>query len=239
MIYTCESRVRYSEIGEDGNMTLFSLFNNFQDCCIFHGEDAGVGLQYNTERGQAWIIANLQAVIRRMPRFGEYIRVTTWADGFRGIIAHRNFSIESAEGELLAEAGTEWLFMNLTSRRPIRIPAEQGTAYGLHPEKKLTCDPGHRKIRMPEGGTQAKAFEIREQHLDTNGHVNNAQYVRMAMPYLPAHLAIHRLRVEYRMQAMLGDVIVPRHVETEDGNACYVELANEAGEAFFVGEFIE
>ena len=236
MIYTYESRVRYSEIGEDANMTLFSLFNNFQDCCTFHGEEVGVGLQHNLERGHGWIIANVQSRISRMPRFGERLRISTWAEGFRGMIAHRNFSMENTDGELLAEAATDWIFMDLVSRKPIRIPEEQG-AYGLHPEKKLHAEMGSRKVRIPEAGKQEKAFIIQEHHLDTNGHVNNAQYIRMAMPYLPAGMEVHGLRVEYKKQAMLGDMVVPRHVETEDQQCCYVELAGEDGEAFFAGEF--
>ena len=236
MIYTYESRVRYSEIGEDANMTLFSLFNNFQDCCTFHGEEVGVGLRHNTERGHGWIIANVQTVISRMPRFGERLLVTTWAENFRGMIAHRNFSMENTEGELLAEAATDWIFMDLVTRKPIRIPEEQGV-YGLHPEKKLHAELGSRKVRVPKGGTQEKTFTIQEHHLDTNGHVNNAQYIRMAMPYLPAGFEVHGLRVEYKKQAMLGETVVPRHVEMDNGKCCYVELAGEDGEAFFVGEY--
>ena len=236
MIYTYESRVRYSEIGEDTNMTLFSLFNNFQDCCTFHGEEVGVGLQHNLERGHGWIIANVQCRINRMPHFGERLRISTWAEGFRGMIAHRNFSMESKEGELLAEAATDWIFMDLVTRKPIRIPEEQGV-YGIHPEKQLHTQTGARKVRMPEGGAQEKPFMIQEHHLDTNGHVNNAQYIRMAMPYLPAGFEVHGLRVEYRKQAMLGDRIVPRHVETEEQKSCYIELCGEDGETFFVGEF--
>lgn len=239
MIYTYESRVRYSEIGEDANMTLFSLFNNFQDCCTFHGEEAGVGLKHNLERGHGWIIANVQSVINRMPRFGERLRITTWAEGFRGMIAHRDFSMESADGELLAEAATDWIFMDLVSRKPLRIPEEQIEAYKIYPDRKLHMSPGGRKVRMPEGGKAENTFRIQEHHLDTNGHVNNAQYIRMAMPYLPADLTVHRLRVEYKKQAMLGDTIIPRHAETEDGRTCYVELAAPDGDVFFVGEYAE
>lgn len=237
MIYHYTSRVRYSEIGEDGNMTLFSLFNNFQDCCTFHGEEAGVGLDWNMEHRQGWVIANVQCVLKRMPRFGEYLEIATWASGFRGMIARRNFRMENTSGELLAEAATEWIFMDLDSRKPIRIPQEQADAYGIHPEEVLHNDCGGRKVRMPEDGIRERSFQIQEHHLDTNGHVNNAQYIRMALPYLPAGMAVRRLRVEYKTQALLGDTVVPWHAEAEDGTVCRVRLADEAGEPYFLGEF--
>mgnify|MGYP000603361539 CR=1 FL=1 len=35
MKYSFTSRIRYSEIGEDGNLTLPGLINYFQDCSTF------------------------------------------------------------------------------------------------------------------------------------------------------------------------------------------------------------
>ena len=42
-MYTFDGRVRYSEVGEDGCMSLESLLNYFQDCSTFHSEDIGLG----------------------------------------------------------------------------------------------------------------------------------------------------------------------------------------------------
>lgn len=55
-----------------------------------------------------------------------------------------------------------------------------------------------------------------QEHLDTNHHVNNGQYVRMALAYMPERMDIATIKVEYRRQALLGDLIVPR-VKSEDG----------------------
>ena len=238
MIYTYEDRVRYSEIDENARMTLLSLINNMQDCCTFHGEDVGVGLRHNMERGHGWVVTDLQMQIDRYPMFGERILVTTWASGFRGMIAQRNFSIETEDHELLAEAATQWVLIDIASHRPIRIPQEQ-EAFGIHPEKKLTRDLGGRKIRLPEEMREMPSFEIREDHLDTNRHVNNAQYVRFAMRYFPEGFTPETMRVAFKRQAMLGDVIVPHiHVDKqEEDTVVVVSLADRTGESFFVGEW--
>ena len=47
-------------------------------------------------------------------------------------------------------------------------------------------------------------------HLDTNRHVNNAQYVAIARELLPVDFALGELRVEYRKAAVLGDVMYPK-----------------------------
>ena len=43
MDYSFNSRVRYSETGEDGRLTLPGVLNYFQDCCTFHAESIGLG----------------------------------------------------------------------------------------------------------------------------------------------------------------------------------------------------
>ena len=39
-----DGRVRYSEIGHRGTMTLPALVDYFQDCTIFHSEAVGLGM---------------------------------------------------------------------------------------------------------------------------------------------------------------------------------------------------
>lgn len=44
MKYSFTSRIRYSEIGEDGCLTLPGLINYFQDCSTFQSEAIGEGV---------------------------------------------------------------------------------------------------------------------------------------------------------------------------------------------------
>ena len=48
MKYSFTSRIRYSEIGEDGNLTLPGLINYFQDCSTFQSEAIGEGVAEQT-----------------------------------------------------------------------------------------------------------------------------------------------------------------------------------------------
>jgi acyl-CoA thioesterase FadM len=67
-----------------------------------------------------------------------------------------------------------------------------------------------RKIRLPDqSGSPMEPIRVQEYHLDTNRHVNNGQYVRMAAGFLPPHTEVSVLRIEYRQQALLGDIIQP------------------------------
>ena len=73
------------------------------------------------------------------------------------------------------------------------------------------------------------------EHLDTNHHVNNQQYLEIAMHYLPQSFPIGLLRAEYKRQAHLGDRLVPYVTERE--GSVYVSLLDEAGAVYMAAEF--
>ena len=56
MAYEFCGRVRYSEINEEGKLSLSSLVNYFQDVSTFQSEQLGVGLAYMKERHLACIL---------------------------------------------------------------------------------------------------------------------------------------------------------------------------------------
>ena len=93
-----------------------------------------------------------------------------------------------------------------------------------------------RKIKLPGNGLECEPFVVREYHLDTNHHVNNRQYVQMAMEFLDREAKVRELRVEYKKQAVLGDVMIPV-VYKEGDKEVIVSLNAEDGKPFAIVQF--
>lgn len=108
MSYSFESRVRFSEIGEKGCLTLPGVLDYFQDCCTFESEQTGLGMEVLKAQKRAWVLSAWQVIVKRYPKLGENIKVTTIPYGFRGFIGMRNFILETADGERLAWANSYW-----------------------------------------------------------------------------------------------------------------------------------
>ena len=84
----------------------------------------------------------------------------------------------------------------------------------------------------PDEYEEFPAIAVAAHHIDTNHHVNNAQYVEIAREVLPAGLFIRELRVEYKKAAILGDQIIPRVSAEAD---CYtVALCDTEGRPYAV-----
>ena len=86
-----------------------------------------------------------------------------------------------------------------------------------------------RRIILPkEGGKAFAPIQIMRADIDYNRHVNNANYIRMAMELLPEDYIIKDLRVEYRVAAKLGDVLIPTVFEIENGSIIELAIGSEA-----------
>ncbi len=232
-MYTFESRVRYSEIGENRKMSLNSILNYFQDCSTFHSESVGRGMDVLAECEKIWVLASWQVCINRYPGLGEHIVVGTKAYAFRGFLGYRNFQMTTSEGEMLAYANSIWTYLDVKRGIPVKINPEEMKAYEL--EDKLDMEYAPRRIALPAIMEEKESFTVKKHHLDTNHHVNNAQYVRMAQDYIPGDFCVHQLRVEYKAQAVLEDLMIPK-VAVQDG-VYTVALENEQQHPYALVEF--
>lgn len=233
-MYSYQTRIRYSELDETGHLKIESLLDYFQDCSTFHSEDIGLGVEYLKERHMVWVMSSWQIVTERYPVLGETVTVGTSPYKFKGFIGYRNFLMTDAECKRLACANTVWSLIDTENGRPVKPSEEMLEKYVLEPPIDMEYAP--RKIMVPDGAVAAEEVIIRPHHLDTNHHVNNVQYVRIAMDSLGKKCRVRQLRAEYRKQVFLNDALVP-HVLTlqpgtymvvlkdkEDNICCIVEL---------------
>lgn len=235
MKYTFDTRIRYSECDHRGTLTLPGIINYLQDCSTFQSEDIGFGVEKIKEQKRAWILSYWQIVVERYPKMMEKVTVGTFASKFKGIIGERNFFLNDAEGRRIVSAASVWVHMDTERMRPVRPSEEEINAYGE--EEPLDMEYEGRKIVLPEHIKELESFPIRRYHIDTNEHVNNCQYVQMALEMIPADKIIRQVRVEYRKSAVYGDVIYPKLAEAVD--CTIVELCDAQGNIFAVVEFKE
>ena len=165
------------------------------------------------------LLSSWQIQILRRPALGEEITVCTWPYEIKGIYGLRNFTLMDGTGEYLVKANSCWFLLDTEAGKPVRVTREDVDAYGDE-EPKLSMDYAPRKIRLPEHMEEAGRLVIMKHQIDTNHHVNNAQYVDMAVEALPEEAdgrEITEIRAEYKKAAVLGDTAVLMRAAGEDG----------------------
>ncbi|MBS5449990.1 MAG: acyl-[acyl-carrier-protein] thioesterase [Coriobacteriia bacterium] len=234
-MYSFTSRVRYSEVDETGTLSIAAMLNYLQDCSLFQSEGFGVGATHAQQVGRRWLLANWGVEIAELPHFTDEIVVSTWATGFESLFAHRNFMITRPDGTELVRADTRWFMYDDALARPIRPPAEEIEPYrgDLENDAPLDMPPLQRRISVDGPGEVLTPLVVSAAHIDTNHHVNNAQYVAMALGVLPEGISsrVHRLDVQYCTAARLGDVVIPVVHEIEGGSIVQLCASAEAADA--------
>ncbi len=245
-MYTFHSHVRYSEIAEDGRLSLPSIINYFQDCSTFQSEALGMGVEALQQSHHAWLMNSWQVVLARRPLLGEEIVVGTWAYDFKGCYGYRNFLIQDGAGAALAYANSIWVYYDTHAKRPSRCTEDVVSVYPMEPGYPMEHAP--RKITLPETLTPLSPFLVQPSDIDTNHHVNNCCYIRMASDILTAYrtacqippLSCRQMRAEYRSSAALGDTVFPSaaHTGTPEGtDITTVVLAAENQSIYCIVEF--
>lgn len=233
-MYTIKERVRYSETDQDKCLTLPGIVNYFQDCSTFQSEALGVGLEFWEAHQKGWILSSWQIIIERYPKLGEEIEVCTWPTGFKGLYGTRNFVMKDVNGETLAYANSIWVFMDLKAGRPIKPTEVDIRAYESEPELEMDYAP--RKIVLPNEWETKESFKVLKSQIDTNHHVNNSQYIQMALEVLSEETRIKQVRVEYKKSAVYGDIIYPKLSREE--TKTIVKLCNADDKLYAAVEFI-
>jgi len=232
-MFSFTSTVRFSECDETSTLALVPLINYLQDCSAFHTESLGVGIGFQRERGFAWAITSWRIEIDELPRMGDPIEVRTFCYDMKSTHAMRNYALYRPCGTRLVAADAKYVVFDRETGRHLRIP-ESELVY-VEDTPRLDMGPLERKILLTGAYEPSEPVVISPQHLDYNDHVNNAQYVLMAVEAAGSHTRMstpRALDVQYRKMAFLGDTIIPR-VCIERSRIC-VDLASEDGTSYAI-----
>ncbi len=233
-MYSFDSRVRYSECDETGRLSLLAAINYLQDCSTFQSTGLGLEIDSLSTRGFAWVLANWRIEVDRLPAFGEKITLSTWCYEMTRAHALRNFTI-STGGESVVRADSQWFVFDAETGHAARVPEDQRAFVEDVPP--LEMGRPERRLR-PEGeAVEAPPVRVSRSLIDTNRHVNNAQYVALALDALeavgePAPETPMTLQVQYRSMAFLGDELRPVVHASEAGHD--VEITGANGEQLVV-----
>ena len=120
----------------------------------------------------------------------------------------RNTFIYDAQGNPCYKTWSMGAFVDKAVGKLKRV--DDATIQSMKLEPQLEMNYKDRRIILPkDGGEIIEPIKVLRADIDYNKHMNNANYVRMAMELLPEDFVVTGLRVEYRVAAKLGDTLVP------------------------------
>lgn len=206
-MYEMESKVSFSNSDVNLELSLDGLVDYFQDCAIFDSAKGKATVEYLYERNMAWLLSSWNICIDRMPRMDEEIVVSTIPYEFRGFFGYRNYLLKNKEGDVLVRADSMWSLIDIKELKPTRVTDELIKAYELGDKIEMNYKP--RKIKLLGAGEKKEGIKIRKSQIDSNKHLNNAEYVSICLDFIPDDKKVKELRVEYKNAVYLNEIIYP------------------------------
>ena len=215
-MYSLKYKVTTSTCDVNGRLKLYSALQMMQDCSEMWLESEPVVKEYFARENMAQLLASRQVEIVRVPTFREELTVTTSVYEMKSMFGFRNTFIYDADGKPCYRTWSMGAFVDMGNGKLKRV--DDAVAKSLLIEPKLEMKYLDRRIILPkEGGFTMEPIKVMRADIDYNRHVNNANYIRMAMELLPEAFEVKDMRVEYRVAAKLGDTLTPSVFEIENG----------------------
>ena len=216
-----EWQIRASECDADGTAKLSAILNLFQEAASLNAESLGFSKSNFAAQGEniSWVLTRLRVRMERYPRWEERVRVVTWPRLGRKITAMRDFAMYGADSSLIGIATSEWMVIDLASRRVMPIPDgvfalandERAPVFGGEAFSKLRWD-------CREIAGNALRFHAKRADIDLNGHVNNVHYVEWFMETLPSGMEHCReCEIVFKSETFAGEEVLAEGVEVEPG----------------------
>lgn len=219
-----------------GRLFVKTLCDLFNDVAEVQTEQYGVDVATLNAAGATWMLHRLHIRLHKMPYQNEEVYIETWPSGIDRLFALRDYRMVRENGEELVRATSEWMYIDLNRRRPMRQSeqvVEISTSHDI-PRVELESILNEKTFDMkPQDGRQ---FDATFDNIDFNGHVTQASYMRWITNSLPFDfLKTHVLtdvEVIYAHEIMPDSRIYSSYALSEEGETVTVlhQVQNEAGD---------
>ncbi len=219
-IFTYEYKTRYTDVGSDNKLTLKALVATLQQAAISHSEQAGYGVNHIDKTHLAWLLLDWKVQVISYPNSNETLTVKTWPRIFDKLYSYRDFEVFDEDNNLVAIASSKWFAIDTETKKIRKLTPEITESYGEPITKCVFENTFNEKLKVPEDLKLNFNYEIQRRDIDTNGHVNNLNYIDFALETLDEDIynsnTFHNLEVIYKKEIKLHEKI-----------NCYYSCENE------------
>ena len=191
--------IPYYGLGADEHVKPDTILQFLQETADIHANSLKIGVADLLENGMTWVLRRYRINIREYPGRCD-MNIRTWYEPQRNLFSIRVFEIRSPSGNVVADAWSSWIIVDLKRGRPNRLDRVLSEKYFAMSES--TGNPVTEEI-APVGDDfdYESVIRVRRRELDMNGHANHTAYFDWALENIPeeamAGFVPMRLDAEY------------------------------------------
>ena len=230
-----EHTISNHECDRNGSIKIIGIFHLLQDMADAHAEKLNVGYTFYKQNHLAWVGRAYHLKIYSLPKIFDKVILETWPCIRTALIATRDFFIKDVNGNVLIAASSQWAMIDTTKMRPVKLDSFNLT-YDILPERAVESD--FAKIQSPQQITSEKQIQIREDDIDSNGHVNNCVYPMWAMETFTQQFKqdyiLDEMEINFKKPVFIQDNIVTAKVQNNSETDFTISIGTPEKEAALV-----
>jgi acyl-ACP thioesterase len=219
-----------------GRLFVKTLCDLFNDVAETQTKMIGVDVATLNAQGFTWMLHRLHIQLNKMPAQDEEVFIETWPSGNDRLLTWRDYRVVRENGEELIRATSEWMYIDLNRRRPLRLPEKIIQMSSEHNIPHLILEPIlNEKEFQWQDSLSGRTFAATYDNIDFNGHVTQAAYMRwitnsLPFDFLKDHILLE-VEVIYSHEILPDQTVYSGYRLEENGEQIVIEhqLSGEDG----------
>ena len=224
--------LRMGDFDRHGRLLPSTILDVLQDVATLQVESMGMGNADMIKRGVFWAVTRYKFRMLADPALHSTVIAKTWPHSPSRFSFLRDYTMHSESGELLVAATSEWVFMDVETRKFASVLDYYDNPIELLPDRCFEQKP-KKIVQLPDAELEPVRITTTYADVDMNGHVNNARYADFALAAVdPADGArLGSFQLDFRQEVREGQALDVR-AATIDG-ATVVSGCDEDGKVMF------
>ncbi|MCI4667289.1 MAG: thioesterase [Bacteroidia bacterium] len=173
-------RIRPHHVGPNRKITVPSLIDMMHIVAWDNAELLGASVYDLHNEGITWAMIKYRLEVHQYPDHNEDLTIESYPSGNDRTFVYRDYRAFNQKNELVAEAASTWLVMDLTSRKMTTLRDYMEPLVQVPPGREPLPRANQRLRPLKEIGASAE-FPVSWHELDPNHHVSNTHYFRWAL----------------------------------------------------------
>ena len=203
--------VRAVDVDFQGKIRAEMYLAMLMEAASEHAAKLGVGVLDMFKKDLTWVLSRWHVRVFKYPSMWQEFDLVTWPSYRKGTYTLREFEAFDNRGDLLIQATTSWLALDLRTKKPV-LMEHVLPDISLESRRALADDfPPLPKLQTAD---MEKEYPVLRTYLDVNQHVTSTIYILWALESAPEDVLLKlrpcEIEINYRRETFFADRVLAR-----------------------------
>lgn len=215
-VFKRKMSVRAVDVDFQGKIRAEMYLAMLMEAASEHAARLGVGVLDLFKKNLTWILSRWHVRILKYPSMWQEFDLVTWPSYREGTYTLREFEAFDSRGDLLTQATTSWLALDLGTKKPVLINRVLPD-FSLENRRALADDfPLLPKLQTAD---MEREYPVFRTYLDVNRHVTSTIFILWALETVPEDVLLKlrpcEIEINYRRETFFTDRVLARTQRVE------------------------